>query len=104
MFLLPRCPIGRHIDSKLFIIDNDSMLTIKDLEEIEQLIYDKTKFLPTKDEFYKMMDELMGEIKTVREEMAMMNNRSKDFFDRLGNHEIRIRDLEKQTGLIPADA
>ncbi|MBI3385046.1 hypothetical protein HY030_02535 [Candidatus Gottesmanbacteria bacterium] len=81
------------------------MLTIKDLDEIEKLIDKKldTKlaFLPSKDEFYKMMDELMGEIRTVREEMAMMNNRSKDFFDRLENHEGRIKDLEKQTGLIP---
>lgn len=45
------------------------MLTQKDFDEIEEIIdkklEEKIKFLPTKDEFYGKMDELMGELKTI---------------------------------------
>lgn len=47
------------------------MLTQKDLDEIERIIDEKLdqkiKFLPTKDEFYTKMDELMGEVQDMRE-------------------------------------
>ena len=47
------------------------MLTQKDLGEIEKIvdksINSRTKFLPTKDEFYSKMDELIGEIKASRQ-------------------------------------
>lgn len=33
------------------------------------------KFLPTKDEFYTKMDEVMGELKAIREEMAIVTGR-----------------------------
>jgi len=42
------------------------MLTQKDFDEIERLIKntvrEEIKHLPTKDEFYAKMDELMGEV------------------------------------------
>lgn len=40
-------------------------------EEVTE-IKEKIKFLPTKDEFYAKMDELMGEIKSMREEVAVV--------------------------------
>ena len=42
------------------------MLTQKDLDEVEKVvdgrILDRTKNLPTKDEFFKKMDEVVGEL------------------------------------------
>lgn len=41
---------------------------IKDV--VEKVVDEKMKFLPTKDEFYESQDELMGEIKEMREEQS----------------------------------
>ncbi len=50
------------------------MLTQKDLSQIEEIVEEKigekTKFLPTKDEFYGKMDEVVGELKSIREEIS----------------------------------
>lgn len=43
------------------------MLSVKDLDEIRELIKNETKNLPSKDDFYKKMDELMKELKAMRE-------------------------------------
>ena len=43
--------------------------------------------LPTKDEFYQMMDELMGELKAIREKQTLITHRS-------ANHEDRLEKLE----------
>ena len=56
-------------------LDNDDLKAIKSLIEvtIDEVIESKlvTKedisLLPTKDEFYKKMDEVVGELKTIRE-------------------------------------
>lgn len=54
-------------------------LTQKDLDEIENLIAEKLDeklaILPTKEEFYKKMDEAMGELKAIREENAVNSHR-----------------------------
>lgn len=67
------------------------MLTQKDLDEIEGIIDEKLeeqlKLLPTKDEFFSSMDEVMGELKTMREELAITNHHLK-------GHEDRIKKLE----------
>ena len=46
-------------------------LTQKDLDAIEELIDEKLdekiKLLPTKGEFFSKMDEVMGELKAIRE-------------------------------------
>lgn len=48
------------------------MLTQTDFDEIEKIVDEKigqkTKLLPTKDEFFEKMDEVMGELKGIREE------------------------------------
>ena len=46
------------------------MLTQKDVDEIEKIVEEKTKNLPTKDEFYSKMDEVMNELKTIRGEQV----------------------------------
>lgn len=59
------------------------MLTQKDLDEIESLIEDKVRNLPTKDEFFSKMDEVMGELDTIREEQALVSHHISDQEDRL---------------------
>ena len=79
------------------------MLTQKDLDEIEELIDrkldEKIKFLPTKDEFYTKMDELMVEIKAVREEQKTHSGQHSEINDTLETHETRIKKLAKQIGI-----
>jgi hypothetical protein len=43
---------------------------------------------PTKDDFYKMMDKLFGEQKTIRENENILNHRTSD-------HEDRLQKIEK---------
>lgn len=71
------------------------VLTQKDFDEIEQLLDDKLeekfeqrfKHLPTKEEFFSKMDEVVGELKAIREEHPAITNK-------LSNHEDRIAKLE----------
>lgn len=66
------------------------------IEENETLVRkDDIKHLPTKDEFYNKMDEVMGELTTVREEHSMISSRVYD------NHEPRIEKVEKKLGITP---
>jgi len=68
------------------------MLTQKDLDQIENIVDEKLnerlKLLPTKDEFFTSQDELLGEIKSFREEMTLIP-------DRLADHTDKIEKLEK---------
>lgn len=68
------------------------MLTQVDFDQIEQLVQRtvkrEIKHLPTKDEFFSRMDEVVGELKTIREEQ-------KALVYRLTDHEGRIFGLEK---------
>lgn len=77
------------------------MLTQKDLDEIEKIlseqIGEKTKFLPTKDDFYNKMDEMMIELKTIREEQSLITGKSAEHTDTLEDHETRITKLEQSS-------
>lgn len=70
------------------------MLTQKDLNEIEnlikQILSDKIRFLPTKDEFFSKMDEIMQELKTIREEQTVIIGNK----DQIEDHETRIGKIE----------
>lgn len=71
------------------------MLTKKDFDKFEELIkqvvdeeLDKKipgyiKYLPTKDEFYNKMDELMGEVKSIRESQEIHTGTHTEITDRL---------------------
>ena len=54
------------------------VLTQKDLDEIEVLVGNvvkaKTRNLPTKDEFFTKMDEVISELKTSREEQTILTH------------------------------
>ncbi len=71
-------------------------LTQKDFDQIEELLDEKLdekldqrlKNLPTKDEFFFKMDEVMGELKTIREEQEIISYT-------VSNHENRLQNLEE---------
>ena len=62
-------------------------LTQKDLDEIEKLLDEKLdeKFnlLPTKDEFFTQMSQIMGELKGIREEQAVISGKQSEQGDRI---------------------
>jgi hypothetical protein len=83
------------------VLDGNDLKAIKDLieETVEDVIEKKelvTKadisHLPTKDEFYGKMDEVMGELKAIREEQAVQSHQ-------LSNHEDRIEKIESHLGI-----
>jgi hypothetical protein len=63
-------------------------------EKLEQKFNEKLKYLPSKDEFYEKMDEIMGELKAIREEQMVMSHQLSESHDQLDNHEGRIKKLE----------
>jgi hypothetical protein len=80
-------------------LDNEDLKAIKDLmgvaidEAIENrglTTKDDLGHLPTKDEFYGKMDEVMGELKTVREEVAVLGHQVADHGDRLDKVESNL--------------
>jgi hypothetical protein len=82
-------------------LDSDDLKAIKELIEVtvEDVIEKKelvTKadisHLPTKDEFYGKMDEVMGELKAIREEQTVQGQH-------LSDHEDRIEKIESHPGI-----
>ena len=81
-------------------LDSDDIKAIKGLIEvtIDEAIETKlvTKedlsLLPTKDEFYTKMDEVVGELKTIREEQPLQSHK-------LAEHEDRIEKIESDLGM-----
>lgn len=63
------------------------VLTQEDLAQIEQIVEEivegKTKHLPTKDDFYSKTDEVVGEIRAMREEFTLIVPRISDHEDRI---------------------
>lgn len=70
------------------------VLTQPDIEEIEKIVKaiigEEIKNLPTRDEFYKRTDEMMGELRTIRQEQKLNTGK-------LSDHEDRISDMEEET-------
>lgn len=64
-------------------------------EELEEKVEEKLSFLPTREEFYAKMDEVMGEIKAMREEHTLLSSRVYE------DHEPRIVKIEKNLNLTP---
>ena len=82
-------------------LDGNDLQAIKELIEvtIDEAIEEKglvTKerisHLPTKDEFFSKMDEIMGELKAIREELPVQSHR-------LSNHEDRLQKIESRLGM-----
>lgn len=73
----------------------------QDLVDLEARIHEEFSHLPTKDEFYGKMDEVMGELKTIREEQILQSGKMSEITDILENHETRITRVEKRLKLSP---
>jgi predicted nuclease with TOPRIM domain len=80
------------------ILDNEDLNAIKTLidatfnEKFDERLDEKLSHLPTKDEFYSKMDEVMGELKTIREEQAVQGHQ-------LSYHSDRIEKIEDHLGI-----
>lgn len=74
-------------------------LTIKDLDEIEKIvdqeIDERTSNLPTKDEFYEKMDQVIGELKAIRENTDTQSHQ-------ISNHEDRLERIEEKLQITSA--
>ena len=74
---------------RMATLDNDDIKAIKTLievtfdEQLDERLDEKLSHLPTKDEFYGKMDEVMGELKTIREEQALQSQHLSDHDDRI---------------------
>ena len=81
------------------------MLTQQDIDEIDKLVTDKldekTKLLPTKNDFFTKMDEVMGELKAIREEHALQGNTVSNHTDQLEKQETQIKHLQHHTAHPP---
>ena len=54
-------------------------VTIEDANETKGLVTkEDVSHLPTKDDFYTKMDEVLGELKTIREEQALQSQHLSD--------------------------
>lgn len=74
------------------VLDGNDLKAIKDLiEETVDEVIDRRELvtkrdidhLPTKDEFYSKMDEVMGELKAIREEQTVQSQHLSDHGDRI---------------------
>lgn len=81
------------------------MLTQRDIDEIDKLITEKldekTKLLPTKDDFFSKMDDVMGELKAIREEHALQGSAVSDHSDQLERQTEEIKHLQHHTSHPP---
>lgn len=86
----------------VYVYDKN-MLTQRDLDQVEKLtrsiVKEEIKFLPSKNEFYGKMDEVMGELKKIREEQELTTDRNSEIKDTLKDHETRIDKLEHSSNL-----
>jgi hypothetical protein len=75
------------LNSRMATLDNADLKAIKALIEVtidekELVTKSDISHLPTKDKFYEKMDEVMGELKTIREEQSVQNQHLSDYDDR----------------------
>lgn len=81
--------IKRSILSSLDIASlvNAMKLVFPTREDVEKIIEEKIRFIPTKDEFFTRMDQLSGEIQKVREEQTLHQGQHEEINNRLDNLE-----------------
>ncbi len=79
-------------------LENDDLKAIKGLieitfdEKLDENLDEKLSHLPTKDEFYTKMDQVVGELKTIREEQSVQSQH-------LSGHDDRIEKIESHLGI-----
>jgi hypothetical protein len=79
-------------DDDLKAIKEVIKVTIDEAIEEKLVTIEDISHLPTKDEFYTNMDEVMGELKTIREEQAVQGHM-------LSNHDDRVEKIESHLGI-----
>jgi hypothetical protein len=65
-------------------------VAIEEAVETKLVTKDDLSHLPTKDEFYGKMDEVMGELKAIREEFAVSSHQVAEHGDRLEKIENKL--------------
>lgn len=77
--------VGKRLNLKMAGVEGrlDERIT-----DVEERLNEKLRLLPSKDEFFQKMDEVMGELETIREEQTIIGQQTTD-------HEERITTLEK---------
>lgn len=61
----------------------EQLFDVKFDEKFEEKFNEKLKYFPSKDEFYKMMDKLMGELETIRNEQIIITHHHEEFRTRV---------------------
>jgi hypothetical protein len=62
------------------------------IEEKQLLTKKDISYLPTKDDFYNKMDEVMGELKAIREETQVLSG----LHEKVNDHEERFEIIENK--------
>ena len=78
-------------DDDLKAIREVIKVTIDEAIEEKLVTKDDISHLPTKEEFYTKMDEVKGELKTIREEQTLQSQH-------LSDHDDRIEKIESHLG------
>ncbi len=93
------------IDTPHFTQYIERMLTQDDIQVIEEIVEEKlgaqTSLLPTKEEFFSKMDEVMGELKAIREEHSLLGHTVSEHADHMEELDTRVTKLEKRTPPTP---
>ena len=80
-------------DQDLKAIKNLLEVTVDEVIEKRELVTkNDLSHLPTKDEFYGKMDEVMGELKTIREEQTLQSQH-------LSDHDDKIQKIQSRLGI-----
>lgn len=83
--------LNQKIDSKVAKLEEDLVKRIDAKIEIrlEEKLNEKIGLLPTKEEFFNAMDQVMTELKTIRQEQVVISHR-------LSNHDRKFESLAHQ--------
>ena len=76
-------------------LDSDDLKAIKELigmtiDEKELVTKEDISHIPTKEEFYNKMDEVVGELKTTREEQTVQSHQLSDHGNRIEKIESKL--------------
>lgn len=71
-------------------------LEVKLDEVLDKKLEEKLSHLPSKKDFYEKMDEIMGELRTIRENQELISHKVYE------DHEPRITKIEKKLRTLPS--
>ena len=88
---MQKCGMARLDSEGLKAIKDLIVVTVEDVLEKKELVTKSDiSHIPTKDEFYGTMDKVMGELKAIREEAAVLRHQVSDPSDRIDRIESRL--------------